>query len=93
MDKFIAELRSNEALKREFVDFMHAEESKFGESMKVVYDNLNKQVMSSFKAFAAKKGIELKDSEAVQKKYTESCRSIASDLNKFVAQKIVESFK
>jgi hypothetical protein len=89
MDKFIAELQNNPEFKAEFIAYMHKEEARISESFKVIYDNLNKQVMASIKAFADEKGITLQDSEAVSKQCAAQCRAMADQMNKLV----IEQFK
>lgn len=92
MENFFLELQNNPEFKKEFADFMHKEEARISESFKVVYENLNKQVMNSIKAFAAEKGMTIQDSEAIQKKVTEQCRGIADQLNKAIIAQFAQQF-
>ena len=92
MDNFVNELQNNPEFKAEFVAFMHTMEARIGDSFKVLYDNLNKEVMASIKAFADEKGMTLQDSEAVQAKVTAQCRAIADQMDKAIREQFAKQF-
>lgn len=92
MDKFVSELKNNLEFRKAFVEYMHAQEGRFGESFKVVADNLNKQVVGSIKAFAEEKGMTLQDSEEVQAQVSAQCKTIADQLNKAIIEQFSKGF-
>ncbi|MDO4732332.1 MAG: hypothetical protein Q4B50_02280 [Bacillota bacterium] len=92
MDKFVQELTNNPEFKKAFIEYLHGQEARFGESFKVIADNLNKQVMDSIKAFAEEKGMSLQDNEEVQKKVVAQCNTIADQLNKAIIEQFSKGF-
>lgn len=77
MDKLLAELKSNPELKKEFVAFMHSGEINLDDTYKAFQENFIKHVTSSFKAFADKKGIALKDSAEFENLLKEEGKKIS----------------
>lgn len=86
MDKFFAELKNNPEFREEFFAFTNSQDKEMNEMMKQFHDHMNKQVMETFKRFAASKGMELQDSEAVKEIMAGICKKAAAELNEVIVQ-------
>jgi uncharacterized protein with ParB-like and HNH nuclease domain len=92
MENFIKELQTNPEFKSAFAAYMHKEEARISESFKVIYDNLNKQVMASVKAFAEEKGMTLQYNEEAEKKCADQCKAMAAQMNKAIIEQFAKNF-
>lgn len=92
MDELMRLLETDPEFKKDFLAHMHNAEARMNESFKIVYENLNKEVMASIKAFAAEKGMTLTDSEVVKSKVMEQCRAIADQMNKAIKEQFAAKF-
>ena len=84
MDKFVQELQNNPEFKKAFIAYMHKEEAQIADSFKTIYENLNKQITASVKAFAEEQGMTLQFNEDVEKKCADQCKEMAAQMNKAI---------
>lgn len=92
MEQFVEKFKNDPEFKKEFIAFMHNEESQVGESFKVIYENLNKQVMASIIEFAKQKDMKLEDSQAIQDLFKAQCKTMADQMNKAVIEQVAKAF-
>lgn len=80
MKKFIEQAKNDPELLQEFMEFMHGEEEKLANTRAVLFENLNKQIQSSFEAFFEAKGIQAEFDPEVRKAVCNMCRTVSDNL-------------